>query len=316
MHVLVTGGAGFIGSHLVEGLLAEGREVTVLDNLDEGYDPAIKRRNLAAYEDRVRFIEGDLRDSGAVVRALRDVDLVAHLAARAGVRPSLDDPAIYIDINIQGTQTLLDGMQAAGIGRMVYASSSSVYGSRFDGPFLETDRCLPVSPYAATKLAGELLCHAAHQTWGLEVSCLRLFTVYGPRQRPEMAIHLFSRKALEGESVQKFGSGSSRRDYTFVADIVAGMQAALDRPNGFSVYNIGNGNPITLDGLLEEIARVFGVDIQIDSAPDQPGDVPTTWADVSKAGRDLGYAPRTSLADGLEQFREWLMAERSVGVIG
>jgi len=306
MNVLVTGGAGFIGSNLVERLLEQGRTVTVIDNFDDGYDPAIKRRNLAAIAPHIRLVEGDIRDAGAVGRALEGVDVVAHLAARAGVRPSLEDPSTYIDINIQGTQSLLDGMQQHGVGRIVYASSSSVYGARHDGPFRESDSLAPVSPYAATKLAGELLLHAAVRNRGIQATCLRLFTVYGPRQRPEMAIHLVVRRALGGEPIHRFGTGLSRRDYTFVSDIVGGMTAAMERPQDWGVYNIGNGHPITLNELLDAISEVFDVELQVESAPDQLGDVPITWADVSKAGEELGYSPQTSLTAGLIAFREWL----------
>ncbi|MEE2750566.1 MAG: SDR family NAD(P)-dependent oxidoreductase [Myxococcota bacterium] len=310
MNVLVTGGAGFIGSHLVERLLEEGRTVTVIDNLDDGYDPAIKRRNFASIAPHVRFVEGDIRDSEAVKRALEGVEVVAHLAARAGVRPSLEDPSTYIDINIQGTQSLLDGMHQRGVSRIVYASSSSVYGARHDGPFRETDSLAPVSPYAATKLAGELLCHAAVRNRGLQATCLRLFTVYGPRQRPEMAIHLFVRRALAAEAIHRFGTGLSRRDYTFVSDIVGGMTAAIERPRDWGVYNIGNGHPITLNELLEAISEVFDVELLVESAPDQLGDVPITWADVSKAREELGYSPQTSLRSGLVAFREWVESTR------
>ncbi len=306
MNVLVTGGAGFIGSNLAERLLDQGRTVTIIDNFDDGYDPAIKRRNLAAIAPHVRLVEGDIRDPSAVARALEGVEVVAHLAARAGVRPSLEDPSTYIDINIQGTQSLLDGMHERGVGRIVYASSSSVYGARHDGPFLESDSLAPVSPYAATKLAGELLCHAAVRNRGIQASCLRLFTVYGPRQRPEMAIHLFVRRALASEPIHRFGSGLSRRDYTFVSDIVGGITAAIEQPRDWGVYNIGNGQPITLNELLEAISEVFDVELQVEPAPDQLGDVPITWADVSKAGDELGYRPETSLKAGLVVFREWL----------
>ena len=311
MHVLVTGGAGFIGSHLVEALLDRGDCVTVLDSFDSYYDPARKRANVAGWGGRARVIEGDIRDRAVLARSLEGVDAVVHLAARAGVRASLVDPALYVDVNVTGTQVLLDGLRLAGIDRLVYASSSSVYGARSDGPFLETDAVLaPVSPYAATKLAGEYLCRAASHSHGLQVSCMRLFTVYGQRQRPEMAIHLFARRALAGLPVAQFGDGSSRRDYTFVSDIVTGLVAALDRPRPFRIYNLGNGAPITLADLMRGVEQVFGARVDRQSWPDQPGDVPLTWAGVDRARDELGYEPQVSLTSGLQRFRAWFLAQQ------
>lgn len=311
MHVLVTGGAGFIGSHAVEALLARGDTVSVIDNLDPYYDPAAKRANLAACADRVRLIEGDLRDPRALGAALDGADAVLHMAARAGVRRSIAEPALYVDNNVRGMQVLLDAMHARGVRRLVYASSSSVYGARTDGPFRESDPVrAPESPYAATKMAGELLAHAASRTRGLSVTCCRLFTVYGPRQRPEMAIHLFARRALAGEPIRRFGAGDSERDYTYVGDIVAGLLAALDRPEPFAVYNLGGSRPVTLNQLLDGIARVFEVELQIQQAPDQPGDVPVTWADTSLARARLGYAPQVGLDEGLGRFRAWLLDQQ------
>jgi len=305
MHVLVTGGAGFIGSHVVAALLGRGEEVSVLDNFDDYYDPALKRANLRP---AARLVEGDLRSAQDVDRALEGVDAVVHLAARAGVRPSLTQGPLYIDVNVRGTQSLLDGLERAGVRRLVYASSSSVYGARTSGPFSEDDPVhRPVSPYAATKLAGELLIHAATQTRELQATCLRLFTVYGPRQRPEMAIHLFARKALAGQPIKRFGDGQSRRDYTYVDDIVAGFLAALDRPVGYAVYNLGSGSPITLQGLLDGLAEALDVELVIEQLPDQPGDVPATWADISRAKAELGWTPEVPLANGLLRFRDWLL---------
>jgi len=308
LRVLVTGGAGFIGSHVVEALLARGDAVSVIDNLDPYYDPAIKRGNLARYGDRVRFVEGDLRDPEALGRALDGADAVIHLAARAGVRRSIVEPAAYVDNNVRGIQCLLDAMDARGLRRLVYASSSSVYGARTSGPFRESDPArAPESPYAATKMAGELLAHAASRTRGFQVTCCRLFTVYGPRQRPEMAIHLFARKALAGEPIRKFGAGDSERDYTYVGDIAAGLLAALDRPEPFAVYNLGGARPITLNGLLDGIARVFERRLTIEQLPDQPGDVPITWADISQARAGLDYDPKVGLDEGLQRFRSWIL---------
>jgi UDP-glucuronate 4-epimerase len=308
MRVLVTGGAGFIGSHSVEALLDRGYEVSVIDNLDPYYDPAIKRANLARFRDRVRWVEGDLRDEAALGEALEGAGAVLHLAARAGVRRSIAEPALYVDNNVLGIQRLLDGMQARGVDRLVYASSSSVYGARTDGPFRESDPvAAPESPYAATKMAGELMAYAASRSWGVRVTCCRLFTVYGPRQRPEMAVHLFARKALAGEPIQRFGDGRSRRDYTYVGDIAQGLIAALERPEPFAVYNLAGGSPVTLNELLQTIEEVFGVPLDVRSAPDQPGDVPVTWADTSRARERLDFRPQVGIREGVERFRAWLL---------
>jgi UDP-glucuronate 4-epimerase len=305
--VLVTGGAGFIGSHAVAALVERGDDVVVLDNFDPYYDPAIKRSKL---NPAATLVEGDLRDPASVSKALEGVDAVLHLAARAGVRASIEHPGLYVDNNVNGTQQLLDGMAAAGVKTLVYASSSSVYGARTDGPFHEDDPLRhPESPYAATKAAGELLCHAASRTANLRVTCCRLFTVYGPGQRPEMAIHLFARRALAGQSIPRFGAGLSSRDYTFVADIVRGLLAALDRPVPWRVVNLGSAAPVTLNGLLDAIGQSFGVPIRIDQLPDQPGDVPSTWADTARAKAELGWEPRVSLGDGLITFRQWLVGQ-------
>jgi len=310
MHVLVTGGAGFIGSHIVEALAARGDQVTVIDSLDPYYEPAIKRRNLAGFPPDVRVVIGDLREPGALAEALEGVDAVIHMAARAGVRRSIAEPALYVDNNVRGAQVLIDAMLERGVDRLVYASSSSVYGARADGPFREADPvATPESPYAATKMAGELLIHAASRTRGLRATCLRLFTVYGPRQRPEMAIHLFSRLALAGEPITRFGDGRSKRDYTYVADVAVGFLAALDRPTPFAVYNLGNDRPVYLNDLLDLIGETFGVPLDIRAVGDQDGDVPATWADIGRARRDLGYAPRVPLRDGLGRFRAWLLGD-------
>jgi UDP-glucuronate 4-epimerase len=308
MHVLVTGGAGFIGSHLVAALLVRGDQVTVLDNFDPYYDPARKRLNVASWTGRVQLLEGDLRLAAAVRSALQGVDAVVHLAARAGVRASLEEPALYVDVNVTGTQVLLDCLRTEKVDRLVYASSSSVYGARTEGPFRETDPVLaPVSPYAATKLAGEYLCQAASHSHGLRVSCMRLFTVYGPRQRPEMAIHLFARRAMAGLPVQQFGDGTSRRDYTYVGDIVSGLLAALDRPVHFRVFNLGNGNPVTLAQLMAGVEQVFGAEVLAHPLPDQLGDVPLTWASIDRAREELDYAPQVSLLDGMKRFQTWIL---------
>jgi UDP-glucuronate 4-epimerase len=310
MRILVTGGAGFIGSHVVDALLKRGDEVCVVDVLDDYYPPAIKLRNMAGFRDQVRLVQADLRDRAALEAALHGQEAVIHLAARAGVRPSILQPELYVDNNVRGTQILLDAMASQGVQRLVYASSSSVYGARSGaGAFVETDSVQrPVSPYAATKLAGELLIHAACATGSLQASCLRLFTVYGPRQRPEMAIHLFARKALQGQAITRFGTGGSLRDYTYVGDIVRGLVAALDRPSSFQVYNLGSARPITLTGLLAALEEALGVSLVIEELGDQPGDVPATWACIDKARAELDWEPEVRLEQGLASFREWLLS--------
>lgn len=313
MHIFVTGGAGFIGSHTTEALLARGDRVTVLDVFGYGYDPAIKRANAARITGLgAKLVEGDIRDR-ALIQRLWDADrpdVVVHLAARAGVRVSLEDPLSYTDININGTTILLDEMQKRGMDRLVFASSSSVYGARTGGAFKETDLVdVPVSPYAATKKAGELLCATWHTLYGMHATCLRFFTVYGPRQRPEMAIHLFARKILNGQEITVFGDGRSKRDYTFIDDIVAGVVAAIDRPLGYEVLNLGCGDPIYLNELVDGIGRATGNTPQILRIGDQPGDVPMTYADISKARRLLDYEPSTSIQQGLDKFVAWLRTE-------
>jgi UDP-glucuronate 4-epimerase len=310
MRALVTGGAGFIGSHLCERLLERGDEVTVLDNFNDFYDPRIKRDNARALRG-VRVVEGDIRDQSLVARLFQEgrFDALVHLAAMAGVRPSLLDPLLYTDVNVRGTQILLRELEKRPEVRLVFASSSSVYGSNDHVPFREDDDIhRPISPYAATKRAGELLCYTHHHLYGTPVSCLRFFTVYGPRQRPEMAIHAFSRLCLARKPIPFFGDGSTRRDYTFIEDIVDGTVRALDRANGYAIYNLGESKTISLADLLAEIGRQCGVEPILDRRPLQPGDVTITYADVSKARRELGYDPRTGIEDGLARFLEWLRA--------
>ncbi|MCK6505469.1 NAD-dependent epimerase/dehydratase family protein [Myxococcota bacterium] len=319
MKVLVTGGAGFIGSHLVGALRARGDEVVVLDNLDDTYDPARKLENLRAegvseQPGPARLVLGDLRDEVALHQALRGVDAVVHLAAVAGVRDSLLDPLRYESINVRGTVALLEAMRQAGCRRLVFASSSSVYGARDDDAlFSEEDRAdRPVSPYAATKRAGELLCHAAHATWGLEVSCLRFFTVYGPRQRPAMAIARFVQLALAGQPLPLYGDGSSVRDYTFVGDAVRGVLAALDRPHGFDVINLGCGDPIRLDALAAAIGQAALVEVRVEHLPEQPGDVPRTHADIRRAQAVLGWRPQVDIVSGLRAYVDWVRARDGI----
>ncbi len=312
--VLVTGGAGFIGSHLTERLLARGDEVTVLDNFNDFYDPAIKRENAAQLTD-ARIVEGDIRDAAGLKRlfAEGDFDAVVHLAAMAGVRPSLLDPLHYEDVNVRGTLLLLEeARQRPGL-KFVFASSSSVYGSNENVPFSEVDDIHhPVSPYAATKRSGELQCFTFHHLYQIPISCLRFFTVYGPRQRPEMAIHKFVRATLAGEPIPFFGDGTTRRDYTYIDDIVDGTVRALDHCEGYEIYNLGESQTTSLDELVSAIGVACGREPVLERLPMQPGDVLVTYADVSKAREKLGYAPSTLVGEGLAKFVEWFHEHRLV----
>jgi UDP-glucuronate 4-epimerase len=315
--VLVTGGAGFIGSHLSAALLARGAAVRVLDNLDAFYDPALKRRNLAELAasggPRFEFLAGDLRDATSCQRAVAGCDTVVHLAALAGVRPSIQQPVRYWDVNLCGTQTLLSAIGDREV-RLVFGSSSSVYGGNTKVPFAESDAVdRPVSPYAASKRAGELLCYTWHHLHGNPVTCLRFFTVYGPRQRPEMAIHQFARHLTDGSEIPFFGDGSSRRDYTFVSDIVAGITAAMQRDRGYAIYNLGGARTTSLAELVELLGRTLDRPVRKKQLPDQPGDVPTTFADTGLAERELGYRSATPIEQGIQEFCRWYLAEKNAG---
>ena len=285
MKVLVTGGAGFIGSHLVEALLRRGDDVVILDNFNAFYDPEIKRRNLSEIERTagsslgegpVSLVEGDIRDEALVARlfAEGEFDAVVHLAAMAGVRPSLEDPLLYQDVNVRGLMVFLEELRKRPQTRFVFASSSSVYGGNTEVPFAESlDVHRPVSPYAATKLAGELLCFTHHHLYGIPTACLRFFTVFGPRQRPEMAIHKFVRMTLAGEPLPFFGDGSTRRDYTYVDDIIDGVVRAIDHCEGYEIYNLGESRTTSLSELVALIGEVCGQAPVLDKKPMQPGDV-------------------------------------------
>jgi len=311
MHVFVTGAAGFIGSHTSQALLNRGDRVSGLDAFDYGYDPQIKEENAAVLTQHsgFRLIRGDIRDPILIGRLFTEdpPDVVVHLAARAGVRPSLVDPNSYVDINVAGTVNILQAMRAAALNRMVFASSSSVYGARAAGPFGETDLVdTPASPYAATKRAGELMCATFNHLYGIHTTCLRFFTVYGPRQRPEMAIHLFAERISRGETITMFGDGSSLRDYTYVDDIVSGVVAAVDRPLGHVIVNLGNNTPTRLDDLIAAIGRAVGREPIIEQQPDQLGDVPMTFANVDRAKEMLDFSPSTPIEVGLKRFVDWL----------
>ncbi len=316
--VLVTGGAGFIGAHVAARLLARGARVRVLDNLDAFYDPALKRGNLArltaAGGERLECLEGDLRDADACARATAGAGAVIHLAALAGVRPSIQDPVRYMDVNVTGTQVLLQALRGRADAPLVFGSSSSVYGGNRKVPFAEGDPVdRPVSPYAASKKAGEVLCHAFHHLCGNPVTCQRFFTVYGPCQRPEMAIHKFARCIASGQPLPLFGDGDSARDYTYVDDIVDGVLAALERAQGYRIYNLGGSKPVALRELVSMLETVFDRKAVLERHPDQQGDVRRTHADLTLARRELGYEPRVPLADGLRRFADWYLAERGKG---
>ena len=324
MHVVVTGAAGFIGSSTCEALVARGHQVTGVDSFDDYLYPAAIKRRTAAHlagtlpSGSYRLVEADIADPAAMVQlcGAPDVDVVCHLAALAGVRPSIAEPLRYIEANLLGSTAILEAMRRSGRDRLVFASSSSVYGARGAGTdltqvsaFREDDPCLePASPYAATKRAGELLCSTYRDLFGIGISSLRFFTVYGPRQRPDMAIHRFTRAIMAGQPITVYGDGSSRRDYTFIADIVAGVLAACERiqPGTYRIYNLGGTRTTSLADLISIIERVVGKSAVVDRQPDQPGDVPITFADVTRAARELGYAPTTDLEDGVRAFWTWL----------
>ena len=314
MRVLVTGAAGFIGSHTCDRLLAAGGAVLGLDNLNNFYDPARKTRNLASARGRpgFEFVHGDILDAALLDRVFTDFrpDRVVHLAAWAGVRPSIEQPRLYQKVNVEGTTNLLEACRAHGVDRFVFASSSSVYGDRTAVPFRETDNVdHPISPYAATKKAGELLCYTWHHLFGLHAHCLRFFTVYGPRQRPEMAIHKFTRLMAAGEPLTLFGDGSTSRDYTYVDDIVDGVVASVERVEGYRVYNLGESKTTTLGELVGHLSDALGVEPRLEHLPIQPGDVTRTFADVSRARAELGYDPQVGIAEGVRRFVEWFGAE-------
>ncbi len=310
--VLLTGGAGFIGSHLTEALLAGGCEVVILDDFNDFYDPSIKEVNLHQVRDQIRLQRGDLRDAALVNRlfAEENFEAVIHLAARAGVRPSISDPRLYVSTNVDGTLNLLEACREFGVKRFVFASSSSVYGVNRKVPFSETDLIeRTISPYAATKLAGEQLCSNYSHLHGIRCMCLRFFTVYGPRQRPDLAIAKFTRRILDGEPIDQYGDGSTARDYTFIEDIIQGVTAAA-RYDGsdFEIFNLGGSETHTLSKLIGTIEQALGKSAEIRLLPDQPGDVPRTYADIAKARKILGYSPETSLEAGIRKYTDWVLA--------
>jgi len=310
MKAVVTGAAGFIGSHLSERLLQDGWTVVGVDNFDGFYDPRVKRRNIAGClaNPDFRLIEADIRDSGAMEKAItNDTDVIVHLAARAGVRPSIAEPLLYADVNINGTLVLLELARQHQVGRFVFASSSSVYGNNRKVPFAEEDNVdFPISPYAATKKAGELICHTYHHLYGLAINCLRFFTVYGPRQRPDLAIHKFARLIEAGQPVPVYGDGTMMRDFTYIDDIVNGVVAAIDRCSDYEIYNLGESQPISVNDLINELEHALGKKAVRQYLPLQPGDVDRTYADITKAETRLGYSPSTDIPTGLAHFVAWL----------
>jgi UDP-glucuronate 4-epimerase len=315
-NILVTGGAGFIGSHLVDQLISEGAwHVSVVDDFNNFYDPAIKRANVKrqAGNQNYRLFEADIRDKNALAHIFgqNQFEVIVHLAARAGVRPSLEEPLLYSQTNVDGTVNLLELARTHGIKQFVFGSSSSVYGINAKIPFSEEDPIRqPISPYAATKGAGELLCHTYTHLYGIRCVCLRFFTVYGPRQRPDLAIHKFARLISEGKTIPVFGDGTTRRDYTFIDDIISGVRASIDHvadssKSDYEVVNLGESRTVELRELIELLEKELGVKAIIDRQPLQPGDVPQTFADVSKARQLLGYNPQTQIEVGIQRFVEW-----------
>lgn len=313
--VLITGAAGFIGSHLTEALLTRGDAVTGFDCFNTYYDPAIKRANLRTAElsSHFKLIEADVCDEDAVRAAFESEkpDVVVHLAARAGVRPSLEDPNLYHRVNVIGSQHILDACRAYPVSHLVFASSSSVYGGSKAVPFTEENPVhRPVSPYAATKRMNELQAHVYSHIYGVKVSMMRFFTVYGPRQRPDMAIHKFTKMILDGEPIPMFGDGSSARDYTFIDDITHGLVQAVDTPFDFEIFNLGEHHTTKLSELIELIQKHTGETAIIKQLPDQPGDVPLTYAEISHAKELLGYDPRIGMDEGIRRFVHWYREER------
>ena len=314
MLIFVTGAAGFIGSHLCERLCARGDDVIGYDNFDTFYPRAEKEKNLARLRSEPRFslVEGDIRDHHALERvfAEKHPEMVVHLAALAGVRPSLAEPARYADVNVVGTQRVFDASRAHGVARFVFGSSSSVYGGDSQPPFKESDPCLkPLSPYAATKRANELMLYTAHHLYAVDITCLRFSTVFGPRQRPDLAIHKFARLMAAAKPIQLYGDGSTSRDYTYIDDIIDGVVAAIDQPRaakpGYRIYNLGGSRTTTLKQLVDLVAKALAMKPTIETLPEQPGDMTRTLADVTLSGRELGYAPKVSMEEGIRRFADW-----------
>lgn len=311
--MLITGGAGFIGSHAAERFLRDGWQVGILDDFNDFYDPEIKERNVLRLGGQVELFRADIRDFSAVEKILvRKWDAVLHLAARAGIRPSIADPGLYVETNVTGTFNVLEAARRAGVGRFLFASSSSVYGAETATPFRESAPLLrTLSPYAATKIAGEQLGSTYSHLHGMRVVSLRFFTVYGPGQRPDLAIHKFTRALFQGVPIDQYGEGQTRRDYTYVEDIVQGVRAAADYEGPlYDVFNLGGAYTVSLRDLIEKLEHATGCKAVIRRCPEQPGDMPATWADISKAGNLLGYHPIMPLDEGLAKFVDWFRASQ------
>ena len=315
MRILVTGGAGFIGSHTVDRLLTNGHSVVALDDFNDYYDPSFKRRNIAGAlkNPRFRLITGDVAHLDKVRNVFKKSkpDMIIHLAARAGVRASVRDPFLCQRVNVEGTLNVLECARESGVKKITFGSTSSVYGLNTKAPFSENDP-VPnaVSPYAATKLAGEALCRSYGHLYGMDAAVLRFFSVYGPRGRPDMAIYHFTEQIMKGKPLSMFGDGSALRDYTYIDDIIQGITATLDRKFGFEIFNLGESETISLRDLIARIEEVLGKKAKIKRLPEQAGDMPKTFADISKARRMLGYHPQTKIAEGIPKFMEWFRNER------
>jgi UDP-glucuronate 4-epimerase len=316
--ILVTGAAGFIGSHLCEQLLGDKVHVIGLDNFDSFYDPNIKIKNIEVIANKFpklfELVTGDIRNPQHLMEIFKKnkVDFVIHLAARAGVRPSISDPLLYQDVNIRGTNVLLEACKENGVKNFIFASSSSVYGENQRVPFTEKDLDIqPISPYGATKRAGELLCYSYHHLYGMNIACLRIFTAYGPRQRPEMAIHKFTRLIDQGEKIPIYGDGSSRRDYTYIDDLIEGIMGVIRYHKGFEVYNLGESQTTSLMELINLIEGAFRKKANIEMLEPQPGDVSMTYADITKAEQMLRYQPEVKMEEGIKRFVEWYKAQRA-----
>ena len=319
--ILITGGAGFIGSHLSERLLREGNKVLVIDNFNNYYDPAIKRNNIEEIKktcvennislDNYIVFEGDIRDNEFLKKVFSNkIDSIIHLAAMAGVRPSIEDPSLYYDVNITGTVNLLERCRENNIKQFVFASSSSVYGNNEKVPFAESDRVdNPISPYAATKKSGELLCYTYHHLFNMNIACLRFFTVYGPRQRPDLAINKFTSLILEDKEIPFYGDGTTSRDYTFVEDIVSGIVSSINYVNTndtvFEIFNLGGDKTVSLIEMVETIEAILGKKAKLNKLPMQPGDVNRTCADITHSKEIIGYNPKTTFKEGMKKFIEW-----------
>jgi UDP-glucuronate 4-epimerase len=314
--IIVTGAAGFIGSHLCERLVDEGKDVVGIDNFSDFYPREVKQRNLESRllgARQFQFVEMDIRDRQAVESIVEQSkpERIVHLAAMAGVRPSIENPGLYTEVNLDGTVRLLDAAVAGDVKKFIFASSSSVYGNNPKVPFAETDPVdHPISPYAATKRAGELVCHSYWHLYQMPIACLRFFTVFGPRQRPDLAIAKFFRLLEQGQAIPLFGDGTTSRDYTYIDDIIEGVRAAMDRIEGYRIYNLGGNHPVTLAELLAAVEETTGTQAAIDRKPLQPGDVDRTYADLARSSSELDYRPRTSLGEGLASQWQWYRSVR------